>query len=71
MNAILTTASNLGFVPLFASNLAVTTLIHYLILSGAILLVTGGVMLWALKFRKRKRERKHRHHPSPARHIGP
>jgi len=46
---------------LFAS-LAVTTLFQYLIYGGAIAVVAGGVMLWAVLFRKRRKHRSYPHH---------
>jgi hypothetical protein len=55
MNAILfAPALTSGFPGCFAS-LAVTTLVQYLIFGGAILLVAGGVMLWAVRFRRKPR----------------
>lgn len=61
MNPILFTASDSGFAP-FVASLAVTTLIQYLIYAGAILLVAGGVMIWAVAFRKKPRTRRYRYH---------
>ena len=46
--------------------LAIRTLREYLILGGAVLLVTGAVIIWVLAFR-RSRQRRHghrRHHHS-------
>jgi hypothetical protein len=49
--------------PLLATSLAVRTLIEYLIIGGAVLLVTATVMLWVLVFRKsRRRTRIYRRH---------
>jgi hypothetical protein len=49
--------------PVLGTILAVRTLKEYLIIGGAVLLVTGAVMIWVLVFRKtRKRRRVHRSH---------
>lgn len=61
MNPILFPASASGLTPFFAS-LAVTTLIQYLIYVGAILLVAGAVMIWAVAFRKKPKTRRYRYH---------
>lgn len=61
MNPILFTAGDSGFTPVFAS-LAVTTLIQYLIYGGAILLVAGAVMIWAVAFRRKPKTRRYRYH---------
>lgn len=53
--------------PMLGASLAVRTLIEYLIIAGAVLLVTVAVMVWVLVFRKpRKRKRVHRSHHHPA-----
>jgi len=60
-----------GFPPLLGSSLAVLTLIEYLIIGGAVLLVTGAVMIWVLVFRKAKKPKKRRrHHRHDPRHPG-
>lgn len=43
------------------ANLAATTVVQYLILAGAIILVAGIVMLWAAFFRKKPRTRRYRY----------
>jgi hypothetical protein len=49
--------------PMLGTSLAVRTLIEYLIIGGAVLLVTGAVMVWVLVFRKsRRRTRIYRRH---------
>jgi Flp pilus assembly protein TadB len=64
MNAILfAPALTSGFPCCFAS-LAVTTLVQYLIFGGAILLVAGGVMLWAVRFRRKPRTRRYHYRRS-------
>lgn len=53
-------------VPSFGS-VVMTTFMQTLILSGAILLVAGGVALWAVLFRKKPRNRGYRYQrPQPA-----
>lgn len=49
--------------PLLGSSLAVRTLVEYLIIGGAVLLVTGAVLVWVLVSRKsRRRTRIYRRH---------
>lgn len=60
MNTFLT-VSDSSVAPCLA-NLAVTTLVQYLIFGGAILLVAGAVMIWAVAFRKKPRTRRYRYH---------
>ena len=52
--------------PLLGTSLAVRALIEYLIIGGAVLLVTGAVMVWVLIFRRSRRRRRiyRRHHRS-------
>jgi hypothetical protein len=57
-----------NFAPWLGTILAVRTLREYAIMGGAVLLVTGAVMVWVVIFRRsRKRRhghRRHRHSPT-------
>lgn len=53
MNVILSTSLN---TPGLVANVALTTWMHFLIYAGAIALVAGLVMLWAVLLRKKPRE---------------
>ena len=56
-------SSSENFAPWLGTILAVRTLREYLIMGGAVLLVTGAVMVWVLVFRRsRKRRHGHRRH---------
>ena len=53
--------------PIIGTGLAIRTLKEYLIFGGAVLLVTGATLVWAIAFRKAhiRRRSHHRHrHPS-------
>ena len=65
MNAASFASLSASLPPLFGASLAVRTLIEYLIIAGAVLLVTFAVLVWALVFRK-PGKRRHSHHPPAA-----
>lgn len=53
MNALLFISSNASG---FVASVALTSWMHFLIYAGAIVLVAGIVVLWAVLFRKKPRE---------------
>lgn len=67
MNTFRCTSFSDNLPPLLGASLAVQTLIEYLIIGGAVLLVTVVALVWVLVFRKtRKHRRVHHRHPHPA-----
>jgi hypothetical protein len=63
MNAPFITGFAGDAAPLLGASLAVRTLVEYLVLGGAVLLVTGLAVVWLAFFRKpRRHSHRHRRH---------